>query len=37
MLNSFKGFHLSMKQAVMWYPVNQLTKKLNLSNVNASK
>ena len=30
MLNSFKGFHLCIKQAIMWYPDNQHRKKLNL-------
>ena len=30
MLNSFKGFHLCIKQAIMWYRDNQLKKKLNL-------
>ena len=30
MLNSFKGFHLCIKWAIMWYPGNQLSKKLNL-------
>ena len=25
MLNSFKGFHLCMKQVIMWYPDNPLT------------
>ena len=29
MLNSFKGFHLCIKQAIMWYPDNQHRKKLN--------
>ena len=31
MLNSFKGFHLCLKEAIIWYPYNQLRKKLNLS------
>ena len=31
MLNSFKGFHLRIKQAILWYSDNQLRKKLNLS------
>ena len=30
MLNSFKGFHLCSKSAIMWYPDNQRRKKLNL-------
>ena len=30
MLNSFRGFHLCIKYAIMWYPDNQLKKKLNL-------
>ena len=30
MFNSFKGFHLCIKWAIMWYPDNQLSKKLNL-------
>ena len=30
MLNSFKGFHLCIKRAIIWYPDNQLRKKLNL-------
>ena len=30
MLSSFKGFHLNIKQAIMWYPDNELRKKLNL-------
>ena len=30
MLNSFKGFYLCIKKAIMWYPDNQLRKKLNL-------
>ena len=29
MLNSFKGFHLFIKQAIMQYPDDQLRKKLN--------
>ena len=31
MLNSFKGLHLCIKYTIMWYPDNQLSKKLNLS------
>ena len=30
MLNRLKGFHLCIKYAIMWYPNNQLRKKLNL-------
>ena len=30
MLNSFKGFHLWIKKAIMWYPGNQLRKILTL-------
>ena len=30
MLSSFKGFHLCIKWAIIWYPDNQLRKKLNL-------
>ena len=30
MLDSCKGFHLCIKQAIMWYFDNQLRKKLNL-------
>ena len=30
MLNSFKGFHLCIKYAIMWNSNNQLRKKLNL-------
>ena len=30
MLNSFKGFHLRIKQAIMWYPDNKLRNKRNL-------
>ena len=30
MFNSFKSFHLSIKQAIMWHPDNQLKKRLNL-------
>ena len=30
MLNSFKGFHLCSKWAIMWYPDNQYRNKLNL-------
>ena len=30
MLNIFKGFHLFIKWAIMWYPDNQLRKILNL-------
>ena len=30
MLNSFKGFHLCIKQAIMWYPDNKHRKKFNL-------
>ena len=30
MLNSLKGFHLCIKQAIKWYTDNQLRKKLNL-------
>ena len=32
MLNSFKGIHLCIKQAIMWYPDNQLRKKLSLEH-----
>ena len=28
MLDSFKGFHLCITEAIMWYPDNQLRKKL---------
>ena len=28
MLNSFKDFYLCIKEAIMWYPDNQLRKKL---------
>ena len=30
MLNRLKGFHLCIKYAIMWYPNNQLRKKINL-------
>ena len=33
-LNSFKGFHLSIKKAIMWYPDNQLFHPLQESNKN---
>ena len=36
MINSFKGFHLCIKQAIMWYPDNQLMKKL-IFDATASK
>ena len=29
MFNSFKGFHLFIKQAIMWDPDNQLMRKRN--------
>ena len=30
MLDSFKGFHLRITEAIMWYPGNQLRKKLHM-------
>ena len=30
MLTSFKGFHLCIKQVIVWCPDNQHRKKLNL-------
>ena len=37
MLNSFKGFHLRIKKAILWYLENQLMKKTRFAHVTASK
>ena len=37
MLNNFKSFHLCIKQAIMWYPDNQLRKKPQFAHATASK
>ena len=37
MLDSFKGFHLCIKQAIMWCPDNQHRKKTQFVHATASK
>ena len=37
MLSSCKGFHLCIKQAIMWYPDNQLRKKNQFMHATVSK
>ena len=37
MLNSFKGFHLCIKQAIMWCPDNQQRKKTQFVHATAGK